>query len=68
MTDPRAKSLRLLTVSEASSRKVASAEMHKITDFIHSWLYGLEPAPSYAPEKARAARDSELLPRKTFLN
>lgn len=70
MIDPTAKALRLLTVSEASSRTVARSEMHKVADFIHCWLYGMEPAPSCAPKMGRVQQDSDRghLLKKAFLN
>ncbi len=66
MIDPKDKSLRLLTVREASSREVARAEMQKVADSIHYWLYGIEPAPLLRTQMVRVERDGER--RKTYLN
>jgi hypothetical protein len=68
MIDPTAKSLRLLTVSETSSHKVAGAEMHKVADFIHCWLYGTEPASGCMPKTVRVKEGTGHLSRETLLN
>jgi hypothetical protein len=63
MIDPKLNSLHLLTVKEASSRQVARVETQKIADFIHHWLYGMEPTPQLRAPLERLAREDD---RVTF--
>jgi len=63
MIDPKLNSLRLLTVKEASSRQVARVETQKVADFIHHWLYGMEPTPQLRAALERLAREDD---RATF--
>lgn len=63
MIDPKLNSLRLLTVKEASSRQVAQVETQKVADFIHHWLYGMEPTPQLRAPLERLAREDD---RATF--
>ncbi len=63
MIDPKLNSLRLLTVKEASSRQVARVETQKVADFIHHWLYGMEPTPQLRAPLERLAREDD---RATF--
>jgi hypothetical protein len=57
MIDPKLNSPRLLTVKEASSRQVARVETQKVADFIHHWLYGMEPTPQLRAPLERLARE-----------
>jgi hypothetical protein len=70
MIDPKSNALRLLCVHEASSRDVARAEMKKVANFIHNWLYGAEPTVELNPQMVRVESDRARfdLSRKTFLN
>ena len=59
MIDPKLNSLRLLTVEGASSREVARVETQKVANFIHHWLYGMEPTPQLHTQLVHVAREDD---------
>ena len=55
MIDPKTNAS-LLSVKKTASRELARAEMQKMADFIHHWLYGDDPAPELRVQVVRAVR------------